>query len=281
MSRLRLLAWAALVPVLGITVALADRTSLARAGRVLVTDPAPLVLALSAYTAAFALRAAAWGELLPVPVALGQRVRAMFAMIAVNHAVPGPVGEVVRARVVSGPDLPLRRAMLSVAAARVVDVGAIALLLMATAWTAGGLPGWARFAAPAGAVLPFAVLAVAHRRGADLSMRAAARMAVLAVPAWVLECGIVLVVARAAGAPLSVEGAVLATCAGVLAQVAAVLPGGIGTYEAGVASALTVVGIPFGQALAIAATSHAIKFAYSFAVGLPALGWKLRVRVAT
>ena len=250
---------------------LADRSTLVDALASIGRHPLPLLGALAVYTIAFVLRAAAWGPLLPAPVPLGRRLRGLFASLAVNHALPGPVGEVARARMVTSDELPMRRALLSVAAARVVDVGAIALLLLAAALFAGHLPGWARWASPVAVVLPLAAWRVARRRGAALDGRAALRVAALAVPSWALECGVILAVAAGAGIHLGVAGALLATCAGVLAQVAAVLPGGVGTYEAGVTSALVALGVPAGEALAIATTTHMVKFVFSFAVGLPAL----------
>jgi uncharacterized membrane protein YbhN (UPF0104 family) len=269
--RSRVTAWAAMVIVVAVGLLVVDRDTLATTGAQVAGKPLPLAAALVAYTLAFTLRAEAWAPFLPVAVPLGRRVRALFAMLAVNHALPGPVGELARARVVSSPDVPMGQALLSVVAARVVDVAAIALLLLGGALVAGELPDWARVAAPAGVLLPAAALAVARRRGASVTGRQAARSVLWAVPSWALECFVLLAVARAAGVELSLAAALVATCAGVLAQVAAVLPGGVGTYEAGVTSALVVLGVPVGPALAVAASTHLVKFAYAFAVGVPAL----------
>lgn len=154
-----------------------------------------------------------------------------------------------------------------------VDVGALAVLAMAATAVAGEAPTWLRWLAPAGAVLPVLAWTLARRQGATLSGRRALRAAAWAVPSWALEAGVILVVARAAGVELSVAAAVLATCGGVLAQVAAVLPGGVGTYEAGVASVLVPLGVPLGEALGVAATAHAVKFAFAFGAGGTALAW--------
>ncbi|MGQ0519656.1 MAG: lysylphosphatidylglycerol synthase transmembrane domain-containing protein [Actinomycetota bacterium] len=305
----------------------ADRAAIGRAGAALADRPLPLVLALGAYTLAFVLRAAAWGPLLPAPVALGRRFRAILAMLAVNHALPGPVGELARARLVTtagdaghapgagvraalafreasrppgerqasrnagssprrrAPSIPpapaaagagavtFRAALLSVAAARVVDVGALAVLAMAATAVAGESPAWLRVLAPAGVALPALAWVLARRQGATLTGRQALHVAAWAVPSWALEAGVILVVARAAGVELSVAAALLATCGGVLAQAAAVLPGGVGTYEAGVASVLVPLGVPLGEAVGVAATAHAVKFAFAFGAGGIALAW--------
>lgn len=279
----RRLALAALVGAVAALLAwTVDWDAVARAWSALAARPGPLAAALAAYTLAFVLRAAAWGPLLPAPVPLGARVQAILGMLAVNHALPGPVGEVARARLVAdGASVTFRAALLSVAAARVVDVAALAVLATAAAALAGEAPGWLRLAAPAAAALPFVAWALARRRGATLTSAEAVRVAAWAVPSWALETGIVLVVARAAGAELSWAGAVLATCAGVLAQVARVLPGGVGTYEAGVASVLVPLGVPLGEALGVAATTHAVKFAYAFLAGGAALAWRRRSPAAS
>lgn len=259
----------------GVAVALALATDwgvVARAGRAAASHPLPLAAAVGAYALAFVLRAVAWGPLLPVVVPLGRRLRAILAMLAVNHALPGPVGEVARARLVSdGRTLTFRPALCSVIAARVVDVGALAVLAMGAAAVAGDLPRWMKLAAPAAVVLPPLAWALGRRRGADLGGADAARVAGWALASWVLEGGVVWAVAGAAGVHLSAAGAVLVTCGGVLAQVAAVLPGGVGTYEVGVSSVLVALGVPAGEALAVAAGTHAVKFAFAFAAGVPAL----------
>src|SRR5687768_13898120 len=131
--RSRAVAWIAVAGLVVVAAFLVDTETLRRAAVSVARQPLPLLLALGAYTVAFVLRALAWGELIPVPVPLLRRIRALFAMLAVNHALPGPVGEVARAKVVTGPDLPMGRALVSVTAARVVDVGAIAFLLLTCA----------------------------------------------------------------------------------------------------------------------------------------------------
>ena len=280
--RRRVLVALATAVVLAAIAVTADWAVVGRAARELASHPLPLAAALAAYVVAFVLRAAAWGPLLPVPVPLGRRLRAILAMLAVNHALPGPVGEVARARVVTREGaLPFRSALASVAAARLADVGALAGLAMVAAALAGEAPSWLRWMAPAAALLPALAWATAGRRGARLTAAEAGRVVAWAVPSWALECGVVLAVAGAAGIGLSVPGAVLATCGGALAKVAAVLPGGVGTYEAGVASVLVVLGVPVGEAVAVAATTHAVKFAFAFAAGVPALlgGWPARLPV--
>lgn len=260
------------VAAVGVVLALTvDWSVFATAWRSLAGDPLPLAGALVLYTAGFVLRSAAWGGLLPVEVPLGRRVRAVFAMLAVNHALPGPVGEVARARMVVGEGLSFRAALVSVAAARVADAACLAVLVVVAATAVGDAPGWLRGVSLVALALPAAAVVLARRRGADLSARRLLRVGLLALPSWAVELAMLWAVASAAGVRLSWAAALLATCGGLLAQPVAVLPGGVGTYEAGVTSVLVALGVPAGEALAVAVTTHAVKFAYSFAVGVPAM----------
>lgn len=228
-------------------------------------DPLPLLAALAAYTLGFGLRAAAWGPLLPSPVPWRLRFRALLAMLAANHTLPGPVGEVVRARLVTSARLPFSRALASVAAARVVDVFAVGCLLGLSALLAGEAPGWARWASPVAVAVPALIILVARRRGLRFPI---VRAAAWALPSWALEAGVVFVVAGSAGISLSPPAALLVTCTSLLAQVVAVLPGGIGTYEAGMTTGLVALGVPVSDALAVAVVTHGVKFVYALVAGV-------------
>lgn len=270
----RRVVWLATLVVVTIALFTVDAGLLASTARAAAAHPAPMAVALVAYALAFVLRGEAWGALLPVEVPRRSRFRALMAMLAANHALPGPVGEPVRARLVTTEALPFRGALASVGAARLVDVAALGLLIAGAGAAAGALPGWLRVTVPVALVLPAAAFLVARRQGWAIGPARAAQALLWAVPSWALEAGVVWAVADAAGFRLGLAEAVLVTCASVLAQVAAVLPGGIGTYEAGATSVLVLVGVAAAPALAIATATHALKFAFAFAFGIPAVGWR-------
>ncbi len=231
-------------------------------------DPLPLLAALAAYTVGFGLRAAAWGPLLPARVPWRLRFRAILAMLAANHTFPGPVGEVVRARLAASARLSFSQALASVAAARVVDVLSVGWLLGLSALLAGEAPSWARWASPLAVAVPALIILVARRRGLRFPI---IRTVAWALPAWALEAGVVFVVAASAGWALSLPAAVLVTCTSLLAQVFAVLPGGIGTYEAGMTTGLVALGVPVSDALAVAVVTHGVKFVYALGAGVVVL----------
>jgi hypothetical protein len=92
-----------------------------------------------------------------------------------------------------------------------------------------------------------------------------------ATAAWLLEAPVVWQAARWAGLDLSPLQALLVTVVSVAAQVLAVAPGGLGTYEAAAVAAYVMLGHRPGPALAAALAAHAAKTAYALAAGALAL----------
>jgi hypothetical protein len=96
-------------------------------------------------------------------------------------------------------------------------------------------------------------------------------VAVAALAAWVLESVVVWQVARAANLELSAYEAVGVTAVTILAQVVAVTPGGIGSYEAAATASLVALGVDAGPAFAVAVATHTLKTAYALVAGGTAL----------
>lgn len=252
---------ACLIAVVRIT----DWNALTAALRAVANRPAVVIAALGLYSLGFVLRAVAWSAVLPVPVPLQDRLRALYAMLGINHVIPGPVGEVARARLVSSAGLPIKPALASVVAARIADV--VALLLLAGAASAILLPkATPAIVAIAMLLIPVTVV-VARRLDIDVRARPLVRATCWAVPGWAAEVAVILAVASAAGFALSLAGATLALAAGVLSKAVALLPGGIGTFEAAMTASLALSGVPEVEGVAIAATTHAVLFAYAYLAG--------------
>ena len=85
--------------------------------------------------------------------------------------------------------------------------------------------------------------------------------------AWLLESVLVWTCAGWAGIDLSPRDAALVTAVTIAAQLVAVTPGGVGTYEAAATAALVAVGAEPGAALAAAVAAHALKTAYALVAG--------------
>lgn len=277
--------WLGLATIVVATVTIVptvDGGALRRAAGALLADPGRAALMLAAYAAAFALRAWAWRRVLP-RLPYGHALAAIHVSLAGNHLLPARLGEVLR--VVSV----VRRAGVDVAAAtastvtlRAADIVAVAVLAVGAGAgvagreaTAGGASlaagvgawGWVvAAAAVAGLVVGWRWLGRLSRGGAAVRRPDPAAFAATLL-AWLAEAAVIATVAAAAGVPLSPLEAVVVTAVTIAAQVAALAPGGFGTYEAAATAALVLLGVDTGTALAVALVAHAVKTLYALVAG--------------
>ncbi len=280
--RLRRERWGLLVAVAVTAVAsvlvvgAVDGAVLTAAARSIASNPLPLAVALVLYAAAFALRGWAWHEVVPA-VPVGHGIAAVHVALLGNHVLPFRLGEPLRVTsvvrragvdpaVATASTVALRGAdmagLVTLAAvlgfgvvADVSGVGAVLLVTVAVALAVGG-GTWLRRL---------------HRAGRAQVRMPRPHVIAAIVGAWALEAGIVWAAARGAGVVLTIPQAILVTTITVAAQVAAIAPGGFGTYEAAGTAVLAVLGVPAGTGLAIALTAHAIKTVYSLVAGAVAL----------
>ncbi len=256
--------------------------------------PVEVALAAAAYTAAFVFRAASWRPLIGAPIQLPKLFNLLMGALFLNHAAPAKAGDLARMYALSRR-IPAGRAVASVVLSRIVDlVGLLAVL--AGAWALAGAGGWGRLLLPAlvvaGAVGGLFLLSrlrlpdfLGARFGAVERILSRAREAlgetsrsallwafVLAVPAWVMEAGILYVVGRGLGLGLSPAEVVAATCFAVLVAAVPLAPGALGTYEAGMVAILLAFGVSAEPAFAAAVVTHAMKFLYAFAAAPFAFG---------
>jgi len=262
--------------------------ALATAGRALLADPGGLLLALSAYAGAFAVRTWAWRRVLP-DLSRGQAWAALHVALLGNHVLPLRLGEALRVTsVLRRTPLAPAAVVASTVALRTGDVLAVVLLALlgapAVVLAAGGAWTWPLLAG--GVVLLVAALVWLRRLSARTAgpdagppgvvSRGVTRMPGLGVAAslllaWVLEAAVVYEVARVSGVALSPTDAVAVTAVTIAAQTVAVTPGGFGTYEAAAAAAMGALGVDPGQAVAVAFVTHAVKTGYSLVLGAGAM----------
>ncbi|CAN5828503.1 hypothetical protein BH20ACT7_BH20ACT7_15790 [soil metagenome] len=238
--------------------------------------PAGLGVAVAAYGAAFVVRAGLWRRVLP-GLAFGQALAALHVSLAGNHLLPLRLGEALRVTsVVRRTPIGLPAATASTLTLRAADVLVVAgiaafggPLLLGTA-----VGGWLWPLSGMAAVV--AVAGVVWLRRLPARSQAPARVppaSILAgsLAAWALESVVVWQATRWAGLELSAADAVLVTAVTIAAQIVALAPGGLGTYEAAATAALVALGAPAPAALAAAVTAHAIKTAYALVTGAVAV----------
>lgn len=250
--------------------------------------PETLALVAVAYTGAFWLRGLAWRLLLNTPVT----VRALFANLQtslfLNHVFPFKAGEISRPLLATRAGVPAPEAVATTVVARLLDMLCLAAIAVAAlpAARAGGGVGTSVQAAAGAIILGTAGILLLRRaphrvmprllRARAASVQASLRTIPLAragaaLPlvgaSWLLEAAVLLGAASLLGFDVSLQTAAGVTAFTIVFQVVHFTPGGIGTYELAMASALVTQGVPAEQALALAVVTHAMKFAYALTVG--------------
>ena len=252
-----------------------------------------LAVLVFAYTGAFFLRALAWRALSPGSIGLYQLFVSIQAGLLVNHLTPLKLGEIVRPLLAARHGMATAEAATTTAVARYMDFAALlaiaAVVGIISSLTTGTELWLEALALPAGVILICggALLSMRHSLGfgvfprsvrtrlellqnqlRQLSAKRIAQAMLWTLPSWVLEAVVILVAAEALGVELSITTAVAVTAFTILFQVFHVTPGGIGVYEAVMTGALYAHGVPWEQGLALAVTTHGLKFAYSYTVAL-------------
>ncbi|HSJ44597.1 MAG TPA: glycosyltransferase [Euzebyales bacterium] len=266
--------WLAAGLVAGTTIIIVhtvDGAALRRVTASVVDHPVALLVVVAVYGAAFVLRAVAWCRALP-GLSPHHAIAALHVSLGANHLLPLRLGEVLRVTSVTRrAGIAAPAALASTVAMRAADLLSICVLalVLGPGLAVDVLGAWGPL------LLALAMLAVviagrwsSRRRRRHDDVHAAGPIALLLVIAsWMLEAVVVHQAAAWAGAPITVAHAVLVTAIAVAAQVVAVAPAGVGTYEAAATGALVAVGIAPATGLAIAVTAHAIKTAYALLAG--------------
>jgi uncharacterized membrane protein YbhN (UPF0104 family) len=269
-----------LIAVVGLARAV-DGEALVAAGRAMANDPAALAFALGAFGLAFVVRSLLWTRVLP-----GLRWRDAIAGVhlatGANHLLPFRLGEPLRVvSVVKRTKTPTSVAASSTLALRSADIVAVAILgwLIAPSTFGRVIGSWGWLVFGVVAAMGVAGLIWLHRSAAAHAHdHHAARVrlpgftvAAGSMVAWALEAVLVWQCARFAGIHLTAQEAVVVTAVAVSAQVVAITPGGIGTYEAASVAAYTALGFDAGLALVAAVATHALKTFYTLAAGAVAI----------
>ena len=252
-----------------------DTNALSRALRAMTADPVGLIVAMSAFAFAFVLRAIAWSRVLP-QLSLSHALAGIHLALGANHVLPFRLGEPFRvASVVRRTRVSIDAAGSSSVVLRSADIATVVGLawLIAPAAMSRLVGGWIL-------VLGFALSVIAVLGAVWLIKTARVNSSVkfpgplafgLTASAWLFEAVLVWHSAKWVGIELSASDAVVITTVAVAAQIAAIAPGGIGTYEAASVAAYGLLDHDPGTALVAAISAHGLKTLYSLVAGSIAL----------
>lgn len=251
--------------------------------------PELLTLFVLGFGAAFALRSLAWGALLSKPASSIALFRILHAVLLANHILPISAGDLLRPPMAARHDVPLAEGAATTLVARLLDFAALLALSMVllplVAFDSSSIlyvliiPA-SFLVMSAGFLIWFHVQDELHLPpliyGKVFSVKVALQTIspkrifkafLLTLPAWILEGTVLFVASKAMGIELSLAGAIGVTAFTILFQAFRVTPGGIGVYEASMATALTFYGVPIQDGLTLALLTHGLKYAYSLSVG--------------
>tara|TARA_B100001029_G_C15061665_1_gene459104 strand:+ start:2612 stop:4237 length:1626 start_codon:yes stop_codon:yes gene_type:complete len=240
-----------------------------------VEQPFGMAVALAGFGIAFIFRAVAWRRILP-QLPFSHALSAIHLSLGANHVLPFRLGEPLRIlSVVRRQRIGLEAATVSTVTLRAADILSVmlvgALVAPSAFFSLVGIVGWILLA---GVLLVsffgWKWLSSVAQRRADVIMPGPAVL-FLSLGAWVAEAILVRQAAMWAGINLSWSEALLVTTVSVAAQIAAIAPGGFGTYEAAAVAAYVVLGYDAKPALIAALGAHALKTAYSILVGVVAV----------
>lgn len=250
-----------------------DGAALGAAWRRAASEPFSVAIALSAFGAAFMMRAVAWRRVLP-SLSLGHSLAGIHLALGGNHVLPLRLGEALRVvSVVRRTPISTDAAVASSLTLRTADTLALLgwglavspVVLLAIMGTAGWLLIGAGVAVIAAGLAWWWLRASVGGRS-DVRPPGLAALGLSAL-AWPAEAVLVHEAAHWAGLEISAAEAVGVTALSVIAQIVAIAPGGFGTYEAAAVAAYVAFGYDPAAALIAALTAHALKTAYSVVAG--------------
>jgi hypothetical protein len=213
----------------------------------------------------------AWTKIIP-DLSPGQSWAGLHVALAGNHVLPLRLGEPLRVvSVVRRAGIDWGRATASTFTLRSADLVAIGLI-----GVVAGFGAFSAWWAPVAVLFTGAVFIAAgviwlRRLSNSRKVSLPGSTVVIATCfAWVLEAVVIHQAAEWAGVDLGFGTSLLVTSAAVVAQIAALAPGGLGTYEAGGVAAMAMLGVDPSIGLVIVLTAHAVKTFYSLTVGAAA-----------
>ena len=237
--------------------------------------PAEVVIALSAFLIAFILRAVAWKKVLP-SITLGHSLAGIHLSLGANHVLPLRLGEPLRVlSITKRGSTSLDAATASTLTLRSADILTLITIGVVIAPSAfADILGWFGWAI-VGLVLAIAIaswrwLKGIVQRNDAVTLPGPTAIGLTSV-AWLLESVLVWQSAHWAGLDITWPDALLVTTVAVAAQIAAIAPGGFGTYEAAAVAAYVTLGYDADIALVASLTAHALKTTYSLLAGAIAL----------
>ncbi|QPA30290.1 lysylphosphatidylglycerol synthase transmembrane domain-containing protein [Thermaerobacillus caldiproteolyticus] len=249
----------------------------------LLTAPDKLTVMFVVYGVSFWLRALVWKSYVGKDISLTVYLKGLFMSLLINHLAPMKIGDIARVAVLAKQrGVSVDESIHSVAVMRIMD------MLVLCLFSACGMYMYLNrfpirtsmfiFLGITGTVMIVAVLlrkwnvkfirkhmhmfldALVGRRGVYI-------VSFIAF-SWICEAIVIYEMANMLGLSLSIFESVWVNSVTVSGQVFQIAPGGLATYEAVMAFAITRIVPLWDKAYMAAIVTHAFKFAFSYIIGL-------------
>jgi len=264
-----------------------DRKALLKQLFLFLQRPGTIVWMLLIYGASFWLRALAWKAYVGKPISLLVYAKGIFFSLLINHIAPFKVGDIARIAVLANQKgVSVGEAVHSVAVMRLLDMLVLCFL---SAW--GVYTYVHRFPTINVTVIDVVgiigacaiVVLLSHTSDVEwirkhhrmiksaLKGKRGVYMAGMIALSWLCEAVVIYEIAPMLGLPLSFWESVWVNSITVSGQVFQIAPGGLGTYEAVMAFAITRIAPDWSSAYMAAMMTHVFKFVFSYAVGVAVL----------
>lgn len=248
--------------------------------RMMTNNPDKLAIMFAIYGASFWLRALAWkwyvGKNIPLTVYLKGLLMSLF----INHLVPVKVGDIVRIAILAKQkEISIDESVHSVAVMRILDMLILFLFSACGAYVyLKQIPFHDSFLILLGVG---GIAAIVLRKWNSTFIHKHVHMfmkvvtgrlglCILGVVAlsWFCEAIMIYEISKVLGMSLSIFQSVWVNSVTVSGQVFQMAPGGLATYEAVMAFAITRLVPIWDQAYTAALLTHAFKFIFSYIVGI-------------
>lgn len=244
-------------------------------------SPILLLIMFTGYLSAFWLRALGWQMYLSRKISISHCMYGLFYSLFFNHLLPVKAGDLIRIGYLASLKTGIRKKEIieSVVVLRVYDLFVLGAISLGFGALIGVRLAPHNFYAFAGIIcsglfliyllrsrIPILNGTASHLLRNSLSVKSAV-IFLLVASSWMLEAAVVYGTALSFSVHPKVWHSIWVNSLTIAGQVFHFTPGGLGTYEAAMSSALAAIGITPAVALQIAIISHLFKFVFSYLAG--------------
>lgn len=248
----------------------------------IIKSPILFLSILVIYFMSFYFKAIAWRLYLRGRARLSTCLIGIFYSLLVNHILPIKIGDLLRIKILSTREKEISNdeAFHSVFILRLLDVLSLVIMTLiglVSLRVKFIIPIWTIFFSLIFCLIAYYLLnkyAPSFFRKHISILKSALynknglAIILLTFMSWILEAGVIYFTVKSLSGELTIFEAIFANSITIAGQIFQITPGGIANYESFLMFALNVVGFAIKDGYTIAVVTHAIKFLFSYLIGI-------------